>query len=55
VPDLLEYKVKKAYLLADKKRKGLPLVFVSQGEIMVTVPDEAPDPINSVVVLDVNK
>jgi len=55
VPGLLEFKVKKAYLLADKKHKRLPLVLVSQNEMMLTVPEAAPDPINSVVVLEVEQ
>lgn len=55
IPGLLEHKVNKAYLLADKKRTRLPLMLVSQNEIMVTVPDEAPDRINSIVVLEIEK
>ena len=54
VPDL-ENKVKKAYLLADKKRTRLPLMLASLNEVIVTVPDEAPDRVNSVVVLEIEK
>ena len=51
----IEQNVKKAYLLADKKRAKLPIVLVGPSEIAVTVPNEAPDQINSVVVLDIEQ
>jgi len=48
----LENKVKKAYLLADKKQAGLA---VSQDEdnIVISVPEKAPDAIDTVVVLEI--
>jgi alpha-L-fucosidase len=51
----LQHNVQKAYLLADKKRTQLPLMLVSPSEIAVTVPDEAPDRIDSVVVLEIKQ
>jgi alpha-L-fucosidase len=43
---------RKAYLLADAEGKNLPLKKV-KGEIVITVPDEAPDPADSVVVVEI--
>jgi len=51
----LEQNVKKAYLLADKKHSRLPLMLVGPSEIAVTVPDEAPNRIDSVVVLEIEQ
>jgi alpha-L-fucosidase len=51
----LELNVTKAYLLADKKRTRLPLMLVSPNEIRVTVPEEAPDRIDNVVVLEIKE
>jgi alpha-L-fucosidase len=47
---LAQANVRKAYLLADKKKAALP-VATEVGKVVVTVGDEAPDAINSVVVL----
>ena len=44
-------KVKRAYLLADKKHAKLPLIWEDEGNLIITVPSKAPDPINTVVVL----
>ena len=46
-------KIKKAYLLADKKRSRLSVGRKSKDMVVVTVPNEAPDPINTVVVLEI--
>jgi alpha-L-fucosidase len=46
----LENKVLKAYLLADTTPAALP-VAQEKGEVVVSVPAQAPDPINTVVVL----
>jgi alpha-L-fucosidase len=43
----------KAHLLADKKKKALPVV-CQDGKVTVSVPGEAPDAVDSVVVLTVN-
>jgi len=51
----LKNKVKKAYLLADKKRARLLVTREDKDKITVTVPAEAPDPVNSVVVLEIEK
>jgi alpha-L-fucosidase len=48
----LRNKVKKAYLLADKKRAKLPVRREDEDKIIVSVPSEAPDTINTVVVLE---
>jgi len=49
----LKNKVKKAYLLADKKRAKLLVTREDKDKIIVTVPAEAPDPVNTVVVLEI--
>ncbi len=46
-------KVKKAYLLADKKRAKLPVTSTSKDKIVITVPSEAPDSVNTVIVLEI--
>jgi alpha-L-fucosidase len=46
-------KAKKAYLLADKKRAKLPIETKSSEEIVISVPSEAADPINTVIVLEI--
>jgi alpha-L-fucosidase len=51
---LAKTKVRKAYLLADKKRKELP-VDGNEETVTVSVPQEAPDAIDSVVVLILNQ
>jgi len=42
--------VDRAYLLADKKRTKLPVI-PGDGQFTVSVPDKAPDPVDSVIVL----
>ncbi len=49
----LKNKVKKAYLLADKKRTKLPVTLTSGEKIVITVPSRATDPVNTVVVLEI--
>jgi alpha-L-fucosidase len=51
----LKNKVKKAYLLADKKKAKLPFEQQSREKIVITVPSKAADPINTVIVLETNK
>ncbi len=48
----LENKTKGAYLLADKNRKPLE-VSASDGKVEIKVPPKAPDPIDTVVVLEI--
>ncbi len=45
--------VKKAYLLADKQHPTLPIVREGENKVIVTVPGEAPDSINTVIVLEI--
>jgi len=52
VPNLTN-KVRKAYLLADKKHSKLPVRRINENEIVVTVSNEAPDTINTVIVLEI--
>jgi alpha-L-fucosidase len=54
VPNI-KYSVKKAYLLADKERSNLTIKQVSDSEVVISVPQDRPDPINSVVVLNVEE
>jgi alpha-L-fucosidase len=54
VPNI-KYGVNKAYLLADKERKNLAIEQVSDNEVVISVPQDGPDPINSVVVLNVEE
>ncbi len=49
----LRNKVNKAYLLADKKRAKLPVRREDEDKIIVSVPSETPNPINTVVVLEI--
>ncbi len=49
----LQNKVKKAYLLAGKKHPKLPVTQVNEDEVIITVPDKAPDPINTVIVVEI--
>jgi len=49
----LNNKVKKAYLLADKKRSKLSVRRESEDKLIISVPGEAPDAINTVVVLEI--
>ena len=48
---VLKNKVIMAYLMADKKHAKLPVIWEDEGNLVITVPSEAPDPINTVVVL----
>jgi len=49
----LKNKVKKAYLLADKKRAKLLVTRRSSEKVVVTVPSKAADPVNTVIVLQI--
>jgi len=54
----LKNKVKKAYLLADKKNANLHVMCVMRAgseKVVITVPSKAPDPINTVIVLEIEK
>ena len=44
--------VKKAYLLADKQHPALP-VSEDENKVVITVPGQAPDSINTVIVLEI--
>ncbi|MCC5930750.1 MAG: alpha-L-fucosidase [Cyclobacteriaceae bacterium] len=46
--------VKKAYLLSDKNRNALNVKRISQVDLSIEVPLTAPDPINSVIVLELD-
>ena len=46
--------INKAYLLADKKRAKLPVRRKGEDKIVIRVPSNAPDAINTVVVLEIN-
>ena len=50
----LKYKVKKAYLLADSKRAKLLVTRESKEKVVITVPSKAADPVNTVIVLQIN-
>jgi len=50
----LKNKVKKAYLLADRKRAKLSVERQSDEKVVITVPAEAPDPVDTVIVLQIN-
>jgi hypothetical protein len=52
VPGLKD-EVRKAYLLADKKRARLAVARDDEDRIVVTVPGEAPDKIDTVVMLEI--
>ncbi len=45
--------INKAYLLADKKRAKLPVRRKSEDKIVINVPNNAPDTINTVLVLEI--
>ena len=49
----IKNKVKKAYLLADKKRAKLPVEKQSKEKIVISVPSKAVDPIDTVIVLQI--
>jgi alpha-L-fucosidase len=49
----LRNEVKKAYLLADKSHGTLPVNRLSEDRLVVSVPEKAPDPVNTVVVLEI--
>jgi len=51
----LRNEVKKAYLLADKKRRKLPVDRLDENRLAVSVPEKAPDAVNTVVVLEIEK
>jgi len=51
----IKNKVKKAYLLADKKRAKLPVQKQNGQKIVISVPSKAADPIDTVIVLQVEK
>ena len=51
----LKNKVKKAYLLADKERAKLLLTREGSEKVVITVPSKATDPVNTVVVLEINQ
>jgi alpha-L-fucosidase len=52
VPNLTT-KVKKAYLLADNKHKKLEVNRVGDNEVVISVPEKAPDLINTVIVVEI--
>ncbi|MHC4206651.1 MAG: alpha-L-fucosidase, partial [Planctomycetota bacterium] len=49
----IKNKVKKAYLLADKERAKLPVEKQSGQKIIISVPSKAADPIDTVIVLQI--
>jgi len=49
----LKSKVKKAYLLADEKRAKMLMTRTSNEKVVITVPSQAVDPINTVIVLEI--
>lgn len=49
----LRNKVNRAYLLADQRHPQLRVNRVTDDELVITVPGKAPDPINTVVVLQI--
>ncbi|MFQ6034675.1 MAG: alpha-L-fucosidase [Sedimentisphaerales bacterium] len=46
-------KVKKAYLLAEKEHSELPVICIEKDKISIMVPNEVPDPINTVVAVEI--
>jgi alpha-L-fucosidase len=54
IPELRN-KVNKAYLLADKNRNMLAFSPEGQDSLVITVSDDAPDPINTVIVLEIEE
>ena len=49
----LKNKVNKAYLLADKKQAKLLVTHESKEKVVITVPSKAADPVNTVIVLEI--
>ncbi|HUT44712.1 MAG TPA: alpha-L-fucosidase [Sedimentisphaerales bacterium] len=49
----LKNKVKKAYLLADKKRSELLVTRAGREKVVITVTSKAADPVNTVIVLEI--
>ena len=49
----IENEAEKAYLLADRKRAELPIRREDEDNLVVTVPSDAPDPVNTVIVLEI--
>ena len=49
----LKNKIKKAYLLNDKKCAKLPIVREEVDKVVISLPDNIPDPIDTVVVLEI--
>jgi len=52
VPNLTT-KVEKAYLLADNKHKKLVVTRAGDNEVIISVPEKTPDPINTVIVVEI--
>jgi len=51
----IKNKVKKAYLLSDKKKAKLPIERQNNEKIVITVPSKAVDPVDTVIVLEIKK
>ncbi len=51
----LKNKVARAYLLADDKRQALGVAREGESDLVVAVPNQAVDPINTVVVLEIDQ
>jgi alpha-L-fucosidase len=51
----LKNKVGKVYLLADEERRSLPVNRLDENRLAVSVPEKAPDAIDTVVVLEIEK
>ena len=51
----LKNEIKKAYLLADKKHSVLSIAHEDEDKIIITVPAEVPDMIDTVIVLEIKK
>jgi alpha-L-fucosidase len=51
----IKNKVKKAYLLTDKKQAKLSVTSTGAEKIVISVPSKAADPINTVIVLQIEK
>jgi alpha-L-fucosidase len=49
----LKSEVKKAYLLVDKERKELEADRVGDNEVIISVPEKTPDPVNTVIVVEI--
>jgi alpha-L-fucosidase len=48
-------KISKVYLLADKECRSLVVNRLDENRLVVSVPEKAPDAINTVVVLEIEK